>query len=193
MIQDWQSHYPISGYGHCRHWREPVKVGRYVLTCSGLWNNPEHGVLLPPYPDFGIYLAAQWGDVLSRGLWTNGASLKAVAEQRPYPALLCDWADMGGISPKQMNILVTVAWNKMRARKSVDIGCGAGHGRTGTLLACLIGRIEHLESKEAIKEARARYCRTAVESQAQDRTVEEYLKQYGIGKMRRFLLKLRRR
>lgn len=177
--------YNLSGYGRCRHWRQPVRVSRYQVTCSGILD--KHGAQLQPYPDFGVYLSVQWSELLSR-FWTNGSYLKALAELRLYPALVIDWRDMGGLPAEQMDVLVRVCWNKMRAGKSVDLGCAAGHGRTGTLLACLIGRLEHLDYREAIAQARSRYCSHAVETQSQEQTVKEYLQRFGVGKSRQSFL-----
>ena len=50
----------------------------------------------------------------------------------------------------------------------------AGHGRTGTMLACLLVEVEGLAPDEAIKQARQRYCSRVVESEAQIETVYRY-------------------
>ncbi|MDP2916747.1 MAG: hypothetical protein Q8O16_02325 [Dehalococcoidia bacterium] len=168
------------GWRECSHWREPVCIGRYVVTCSSLFAGARAKTdgLLPP-PDYGIYLAGQWREKLG-DIWTNGATIRSVARERPYPALVIDWMDMAGMTPDKLNQLVEICRNKMRQGKSIDIGCLQGHGRSGTLLACLLARVEHLSAARAVEEVHWRYCQHAVETQSQQKAVEEYVRQYGI-------------
>lgn len=160
----------------CHHWREQVRVGRYTVTCS---SHIGRHVLTPPVPDFGIYLASGWRELLGKS-WTNGSYLRRLAQERPYPALVRDWLDAGTIATRDLNQLVEICLSKMRHGKMIDIGCAAGHGRTGTLLACLIARIEHLPGQEAIREARTRYCPQAVETIQQEQSVRKYVDLFGI-------------
>ncbi len=167
----------VADYLGCRHWQHKVPVGRYIVTCSGLASI--RGSITAPYPDYGIYLAAQWRDALG-DIWTNGAAIGSVAKERHYPTLVIAWPDMSGMPPYKLNQLVEICRNKMRQGKVIDIGCLQGHGRTGTLLACLIARVEHLSAPEAIGVVHQRYCRHAVETDAQRQAVENYVRQYGI-------------
>ncbi len=159
-------------YGGCGHWREPVRVGRFVVTCSALTFNH---ALAPPVPGFGVYLAAGWRDILGK-CWTNGSYLKRLAQERPYPALVREWPDAGVVPTRDLTQLVEICLSKMRKGLVVDIGCLAGHGRTGTLLACLIARVEHLPAERAIDEVHHRYCRHAIETKTQQDAVADYCK-----------------
>jgi protein-tyrosine phosphatase len=154
----------------CRHWREPVRVGRFVVTCSALLSKTR---LEPPTPDFGIYLHVGWKHILGAS-WTNGSYLKRLAMDRPYPALIVDWPDGGVIPVQQVADLVETCLSKLRQGKQIDIGCHGAHGRTGTLLACLIARIEHLDGAVALAEVRKRYCRWAVETTVQENCIKRY-------------------
>jgi protein-tyrosine phosphatase len=132
---------------------------------------------MEPYPDFGVYLATQWK--LDLGMyWTNGAYVKRIAQNRPYPAIIVDVPDMKAPPVAVLNTLVEIIVSKMKQGKLVDIGCIAGHGRTGTLLACLIARKEHLDGRAAIAAARERYCPMAVENREQEQAVSEYVNLY---------------
>lgn len=157
--------------GFCRHWRQPVWVGSHVVTCSTL---PVGKELKPPVPDFGIYLSKSWQEKLSP-VWTNGSYIKRVTQVRAYPALVLDWPDMNGLPIGEMDNLVEICLSKMRRHLTIDIGCTQGHGRTGTLLACLIARLERATAAEAIEYTRERYCRNAVETDAQKRSVADYI------------------
>jgi protein-tyrosine phosphatase len=164
-------------YQSCNHWRQTVRVGRYVVTCSSA---PYSHDKAEPKPDFGIYLAkSSWESRLSE-IWTNGCYLKSVAEKRSYPALVVDWPDFGVIKVELLAQLVNIALSKMRHGKCIDIACMAGHGRTGTLLACLIARVEHIPAWIACDEVHARYCRYAIENPSQGRLIEEYVAKYGV-------------
>lgn len=171
MVESYKGHY---SYGGCQHWRWRVRVGRFTVLCSSLfWSDRSDSKGVEP--DFGIYLYSGWRDKLGK-IWTNGAYIKSVAEQRPYPALVIDWPDLQAVSTQQLTQLVNICLSKMRHGKLIDIGCHAGHGRTGTLLACLIARVEHISAKEAIKAVHDRYCHLAVENHAQQEAVETYVR-----------------
>ena len=169
--------WPSIGGGHsfpgCTHWRNPVQVGRRIVTCSTFNRTKRDDPCFQP--GFGVYLAACWRDRLG-SLVTNGSRIKSLADRREYPALFVDWPDMAGRPPELLAQLVDICLCKMRQGLVVDIGCHAGHGRTGTLLACLIARVEHLPAERAIAEVRRRYCRHAVEHQAQEKAIAEYVK-----------------
>jgi len=164
---------PYNLYGTCRHWRQRVRVGRTTVTCSSYFGNG-NSKTLEPIPDFGIYLSTVWKSKLSP-FWTSGAYLKSVARLRAYPALVVDWADVGVVKVNWLRELVEICLCKMRQGKRIDIGCAAGHGRTGTLLACLIAKKEHLSAVRAMSEVYSRYCHHAIETRAQEDLVREYV------------------
>jgi protein-tyrosine phosphatase len=165
----------------CSHWRQPVLVGRYVVTCSSAPYGHESA---EPKPDFGFYLAKSLWEAKLSHIWTNGSYLKSVAQTRSYPALVVDWLDGSAPRPELLTQLVNIALSKMRHGKRIDIGCNAGHGRTGTLLACLIARVEHLSARVAIAEVRRRYCWLAIENLSQERAVETYVATMGIRRLK---------
>ncbi len=154
----------------CRHWRQQVKVGKRFVTCSSYSGN---GDRLEPLPDFGIYLSTLWWDKISP-FWTSGAYIRRVSRMRQYPALVIDCPDMGALKPELLDELVEICLSKMRQGKRIDIGCNAGHGRTGMLVACLIVRKEHLTGEQAIAEVQHRYCSYAIETEIQKKAVSEY-------------------
>ncbi|MDP2727034.1 MAG: hypothetical protein Q8P59_05785 [Dehalococcoidia bacterium] len=173
------SDYPAHSFAGCRHWRQPVAVGTRQVTCSTFGFAPEK----EPMPDFGVYLDKAWQDRVSP-IWTAGSAIKSVAVRRAYPAIVVDWPDMAGRSPELLGQLVAICRSKMRQGLVIDIGCQAGHGRTGTLLACLIARVEHLRADTAIREVRRRYCKHAIEHQAQEKAITEYVKTMGIRRLK---------
>ncbi len=84
---------------------------------------------------------------------------------------IVEWPDFGVIAPRELSGLADEVIEALPTRP-VDIGCLGGHGRTGTLLATIIGRAESLRADDAIAAARAaRYCAHAVETCAQDALV----------------------
>ncbi len=154
----------------CNHWRQPVKVGRRIVTCSG-WASRPH--VIDPV-DFGVYLSREWKEELGGMFSTNGVRINRVANGVAYPALFVTWMDMGVLDPGDLGDLVEICLSKMRQGKIIDIGCFGGLGRTGVLLSCLIARVEHLSGIQAVIETRRRYDSRAVETLPQERSVVEY-------------------
>jgi atypical dual specificity phosphatase len=62
---------------------------------------------------------------------------------------------------------------RLDAGQAVAAHCWAGVGRTGLLLACLLGRLEHVAGQEAIRRVRRR--RPALETPEQEQFVQRYL------------------
>jgi len=63
---------------------------------------------------------------------------------------------------------------RLEAGQALAAHCYAGIGRTGLLLACLLGRLEGLPGEEAIR--RLRLLRPALETPDQERFVASYLR-----------------
>lgn len=71
------------------------------------------------------------------------------------------------VSVKTLNHMVETAIEYMKHDKIVEFGCFGGHGRTGTVLAALIGKVEGMTVQKAVDAVRDRYCIEAIESQEQ--------------------------
>ena len=142
------------------HWRETVKVGNYTLLVSSYdaLGTGGHSVEERPLPDFGMYLADEWNSVATS-----------------YPNKVIDWPDFGIISITQMRQIISDIIQMLEEDKRVEIACWAGEGRTRTVLACLVGKLEGLKSDAAIRTIRERYCTAAVDTKKQEKLVESYL------------------
>jgi len=68
---------------------------------------------------------------------------------------------------------------RLAGGQAVAAHCYAGVGRTGLLLACLLGRLEHLPGEEAIR--RLRLLRPALETPEQEQFVRRYLRREPAG------------
>jgi atypical dual specificity phosphatase len=65
---------------------------------------------------------------------------------------------------------------RLAAGQAVAVHCYAGVGRTGLLLACLLGRLDGLPGEEAIR--RLRLLRPALETPEQEQFVRHYLREH---------------
>jgi protein-tyrosine phosphatase len=86
-----------------------------------------------------------------------------------------DWPDFGVIDADFARSLAQAIAAELEQGETVEIGCLGGHGRTGTLLAIVIGVAESLSAEDALSEARRRYCLHAVETPAQEQLIAEAL------------------
>lgn len=153
------------GYKLCDHWREKVKVGKFTVLASGYraGSKTKDKMLLPPVPDVGVYLYADWGKKLSPFM---GCGM-ATPTKGPWPFIVAAWPDMGVMSAEDEGKLVDTTEKLVRQGKKVEIACMGGHGRTGTLLAMLKVRIGGMKANAAIKAVRDEYCEKTVESVSQ--------------------------
>jgi hypothetical protein len=81
---------------------------------------------------------------------------------------IVDWPD-GGVprDPEAAARSITEAYEAARGGARVEVGCIAGHGRTGTALACM-AILAGVPAEEAVAWIREHYCEKAVEPPYQE-------------------------
>lgn len=158
----------------CYHFRQRVRVGNGSMLASSLTSRRTmhiEDIGQVPKPDLSIYLDSLWMETTD-GILTNCPSLLPTTPRQPI--IVIEWCDGLDLDPEQVKQLVDIAVKAFHEGKLVEIGCYGGHGRTGTLLACIIARLEGLSAKEAIEAVRTRYCKRAVETRLQIQAVHEF-------------------
>jgi len=132
-----------------RHWRTPYRVGDFEVWGTSL-DSEERRLRAPRAEpaDIGLYLDERWrGETDARTpyfvFWPN---LEAPVEE----SLLID--------------RVKELAAELRNGATVEVACFGGHGRTGTVLACLDIMLSGVGADAAVARARREYCRYAVGS-----------------------------
>lgn len=141
-----------SGYVSCRHnlteVRLPDEAGT-AIYCSGSMDSRGHAGRWMT-PDWAVYLCPSW---TARGL-----------------ALFVPWEDYGTpyVPWEQVRWAAKDIYQRALAGQRVEIGCMGGHGRTGTLLACLAMLADpNLSPEGSVDWVRKHYCFKAVEDESQ--------------------------
>ncbi len=115
----------------------------------GLRGAPPDG----PEPEFGLYLARPRGFAPA------------------WPSARIDWPDFR--TPRDDSAAaaaITDAYERARAGQRVEVACGGGVGRTGTVIACMAVLAGH-PPPDAVAWARQHHHRRAVETPGQRRWV----------------------
>lgn len=131
---------PVRGRGH----RRPVPPG--------------------PSPTYGLYLGRPPG--ATRRFWD-----RAPAWRPDWPADWIDWPDFR--IPRDSEAAATLiehAYSLARAGQLVEVACGGGTGRTGTVIACMAVLAGH-PADDAVRWTREHYRRHAVETPGQRRWI----------------------
>mgnify|MGYP001618846850 CR=1 FL=1 len=111
-------------------------------------------------------------------IWIRGGDIYANFVDAPYHSteqkrLYVSWPDQGVISIARVHQVVTYIVKTVESGSAVGVSCHGGHGRTGTLLACLLVYKGHT-ANQAINFLRTRYCKKSVESVAQEHLIAGY-------------------
>ena len=106
-------------------------------------------------PDYGLYL------------------LGHVPNPTPWPSDWIRWKDfrVPRFLPDAAR-LIRLTWERC-ADERVEVACGGGRGRTGTVMACLAA-LDGVPGDEAVAFVRANYHRRAVETPGQRRFVRSF-------------------
>lgn len=187
---DWRSWFGMGGYRSaspatpttytptvkCEHFRQEVAFGdKYKVLCSSWRDIPKKAEDLEKaaQPDLGVYLDySLWSDEVDPIKVSPG--LKDYPDSdKFYDTILIKWPDRGVPDKALLTELVDYLQEKVEAGTLIDIGCHGGHGRTGTLLGCLIARLTDMEPEAVIKYVREKYCKEAIESKSQEAAIYE--------------------
>jgi len=106
-----------------------------------------------PLPEFGLYLGRP-------GRWQPG-----------WPAEWVDWPDFRlPRDPERAAASIVGAYEQARAGRRIEVACGGGNGRTGTVIACMAVLAGH-PADDAVAWTRRTYRRRAVETPGQRRWI----------------------
>lgn len=121
-----------------------------------------------PLPDFGLYLGSPDGRSLLR---------RKPAWQPDWPAEWIDWPDFRTPrDDRKAAAQISAAYERAKAGERVEVACGGGNGRTGTVIACMAVLAGH-PAADAVAWTRAHYRRHAVETPGQKRWVARFATQ----------------
>lgn len=73
---------------------------------------------------------------------------------------------------KTLDKVLNLMYTYIQRNKKVHVSCIGGHGRTGTVLGCFLGK--YLDIKDPVSFLRKKYCNKAVETFQQHCSVNEY-------------------
>lgn len=149
----------------CHHVMTPVVLkspdieGQQVtIYCSAGSTKRERGTNIP---DFGLYADRIWWEgCTNRNEFINWPDFKV--------------PEFPEIARQQ----IIDAFIRACEGERVEIGCIGGHGRTGTILACM-AVLAGYEPNDAIALARTKYCTKAVETSGQEAWVQWFWKACG--------------
>jgi len=141
---------------------DPALLGALQFP-EGTWvrgRSLRRGLPPGPRPDLGLYLAAR--------------------RRRPTPfapswdAAWIAWPDFGTPADDQEAAdAIVAAFERARAGERVEVACGGGAGRTGTVLTCM-AMLAGVAPERALRWVRTHYRARAVETPGQRRWVERF-------------------
>lgn len=135
----------------CSHTEDQVVFpdGTRVLASGWLQRGPDEAA-----PDFGLYCDPQW--------------------HQTGPAVLLDWPDFGVPADRDVaDREIRAAFALARAGRRVEVACIGGHGRTGTVLACM-AILAGVAPSDAVSWVRAAYCSRAVQEPSQQYWIDRF-------------------
>lgn len=129
--------------GKCNHQVVPVLLNEVTVYASSLNDRR-----ITDIPDFGLYADWMWNP------WWRNEHI--------------DWKDYG--MPTDYDVAfeqISDAYEKAKRGLIVEIGCIGGHGRTGTILACM-AVLDGMQPNEAVKHIESKYCHLVIETNDQE-------------------------
>ena len=133
----------------CRHKADVVEFPDGTRVLASGWFDRSAS---EPAPDFGVYLDPMW--------------------QPDWPAAHLAWPDFG--VPRELaaaDAQILDAFERARRGERVEVACVGGHGRTGTVLACMAA-LAGVPPLEAVSWVRKHYCERAVQEPSQQYWME---------------------
>lgn len=125
----------------CRHFNHNVTFPSDVTVYA---SSIRHREANDEAPDYGLYLDGGWAPAC--------------------PNVHLAWSDYGLPDRWQLAVATIIdAYRRAEDGYWVEIGCIGGHGRTGTVLACM-AVLSGMDGYSAVKWVRSTYCSSAIEN-----------------------------
>lgn len=154
----------------CRHWRQPVEIEPGVTVhASAYMDRPSTDEW--EWPEIGVYLSERWIEEMPMASfhWA-GPTLGPCSQVALLPCPDGSWP----LYEKDTQRVLVYALEAARAGRFVEVGCHAGHGRTGLALAALM-ILAGSDAKTAMLNVWDDYCEQAIETIGQ----QQYLLDLG--------------
>jgi len=159
----------------CEHYMTEFKLNDTdsVYLTSKSYYRRDHGDIQPP--TVACYLDQGWLELSM--FWFTGEVSRDddLYDPSETPTMYIDWRDMGTIPVRELSQAVIWCLRRVKEGERLSIGCHGAHGRTGTLLASILVH-EGSTATDAIARVRKEYCSRAIETNGQEKLVEDYSK-----------------
>lgn len=153
----------------CEHWQSPFALEEGLSIFASAWTDKpmwkEEQLVPSIIPDIGFYLDNYWQ---SGSIMTSPGTRLPFESQSHTHKVLWPWPDRGIPAGGMRQFEAALEWllSSLKAGSIVETGCFAAHGRTGTLLACLLVK-QGLDANDAMRRVRKEHCSSAIESAEQ--------------------------
>lgn len=158
----------------CHHWREPVEIVQgATVYASAYIDRPRTGHW--KWPEIGVYLSERWIEEVPMASFHWAGPVLGPSKQvvvLPCPDGGCP------LYEDDTERVFAYALNAARANRFVEVGCHAGHGRTGMALAALM-IVAGLDAETAMLKVWNDYCQHAIETLGQERYLFDLSNQLG--------------
>jgi hypothetical protein len=128
-----------------------------------------------PLPDYGLYLVSRPGQQQRTASPHHPGWNRRRRRRRFQPGWEADWIVWPDFrapaNPQQAAHAIVKAFRRAQAGGRVEVACGGGSGRTGTVLACL-AILAGVPAAQAVGWVRANYRTRAVETRRQRAWIE---------------------
>lgn len=143
------SSYSYSGFGRCNHCFDTFELPG--LQHNNIKISGKRFHTTDTTPDFGLYAYSGW----------NPSCVATFIPWQDYGLPTVDFA--------RVFEAIQTAWDLSCEGKVVEVGCMGGHGRTGTILACLALLSDpEMTARQAIHHVRKVHCNEAIETNEQE-------------------------
>jgi len=147
----------------CRHWRQQVEIEPGVIVHgSAYMDRPRADDW--DWPEIGVYLSERWiEETPMASFYWAGPTLGPSSEVVLLPCPDGGWPSY----EKETKQVLAYALEAARAGRFVEVGCNAGHGRTGMALAALM-ILAGFDAETAMLKVWNHYCEQAIETVGQE-------------------------
>jgi hypothetical protein len=148
----------------CRHWRQRVEIEPGVIVhASAYMDRPRSDDW--DWPEIGVYLSERWIEEMPMAsFYWAGPTLGPSSQVALLPCPDGGWP----LYEKETQQILAYALEAARTGRFVEVGCHAGHGRTGMALAVLM-ILAGFDAETAMLKVWNDYCEQAIETVGQER------------------------